>query len=401
MTPKRKSLTILILGGLTALSPFSIDMYLPAFPEIARDFNTTVAQVSLSLASYFIGLALGQLFYGPLLDRFGRKKPLYAGLIVYILCSLGCLFAESNDLLIFLRFIQALGGCAAGVTSMAMVRDLFTMKESAKVFSLLILILGVSPLLAPTLGGYLSAAFGWHSVFIALTGIAVVLFACASFLLPESHTPDATIRLKISPIAKTFWIIFKNPQFYTHVLAGSVAFSGLFSYLAGSPVIFMEIFKISGQAYSWIFATIATGFILMSQLNVVLLKRHSAQQLLFWGLAGQALTGVVFFIGAAFSGLNIHVTVFLFFLFISFMGLINPNAGALALAPFSKNAGSASALMGFLQMGLGAAASMTVGLFVLRSTLPIIALMATTSVLGFIILIWGRKYIPDELLTEK
>jgi DHA1 family bicyclomycin/chloramphenicol resistance-like MFS transporter len=388
---EKKSLIILILGAMTALSPFSIDMYLPAFPQIANDFGTTVPQVSLSLSAYFIGLSFGQLVYGPLLDRFGRKRPLYIGLLIYILASLGCLFSHSTETLIAWRFVQAIGGCAAGVASMAMVRDLFETHESAKVFSLLILILGTSPLLAPTIGGYLSGAFGWHSVFITLAAMSALLLLVVKFYLPESHQPDHSVALRIKPIARDFWIIGRNPEFYIYVLSGSIAFSGLFVYLAGSPVIFMESFKATGQEYGWIFAIIATGMILSSQVNVTLLNRFTNRQILQGGLMGQFLIGVIFMIGIKLEILGLKGSVAMFFLYMACFGVTNPNANALALAPFASNAGRASALMGFLQMGIGALASTLVGALSINGLFPVVGIMTSTSFLGVAILRFGRK----------
>lgn len=390
------SLIILILGALTALGPFSIDMYLPAFPEIALDFATTVARVSLSLSSYFIGLALGQLMYGPLLDRFGRKKPLYVGLVLYILTSLGCLTAGSIEGLVGLRFIQAIGGCVAGVASMAIVRDLFPPQEGAKVFSRLILILGVSPLLAPTIGGYLASHFGWHSVFLVLAAIALVQLLAVIFLLPESHQPDPAVSLKMGPIFGTFYTILKQPQFYTYVLSGAVAFSGLFAYLAGSPIIFMDVFKVSAQAYGWIFAIISVGLISASQLNVVLLKFYKNTQILHAGLLSQAVIGLILLLTTLMGWYNLYSLVFLLFAFLSCVGFTNPNSASLALAPFPKTAGSASALMGFLQMGVGALVSMSVGLLGLQEVSSIILILAVTSVLAYLILRIGRTQIKHH-----
>ncbi len=391
--------TILILGILTALGPFSIDMYLPAFPEIAKDFGSTVSQVSLSLSSYFIGISLGQLFYGPLLDRFGRKKPLYVGLIIYIFASIVCLTTKSIESLVATRFLQALGGCAAGVTAMAMVRDLFTTKESAKVFSVLILILGVSPLLAPTVGGYLATSFGWHSVFIVLAGIAAITLAIVTFFLPESHQPDPTVSLKLGPIFRNFWAILQNPQFYTYVVSGAVAFSGLFAYLAGSPVIFMDIFGVSPKIYGWIFALISIGLISTSQLNVILLKKYQNEQILRAGLLIQMIAGLVYLLLTYIGIYNLVTTIIYFFIALSCLGITNPNSGALAMAPFSKNAGSAAALMGFLQMGLGALSAMLVGLLEVKHLISIIVIMACASVLAYIILIVGEKKITRKIHT--
>lgn len=394
---KSRFFIILILGSLTALGPLSIDMYLPAFPEIARDFSTTVSKVSLSLSSYFIGISLGQLFYGPLLDRFGRKKPIYVGLLFYIAASLACLTTRSIETLVGIRFLQALGGCAAGVGSMAMVRDLFTTKESAKVFSLLILILGVSPLLAPTVGGYLSTAFGWHSVFIVLAVVAALILTVVALFLPESHPPDKSVTLKFKPIMQRFWGILHNPQFYTYVFSGAVAFSGLFSYLSASPIIFMDMFGVSPQVYGWIFAIISVGLISTSQLNVILLKHFQNEQILKAGLFLQMTAGLIY-LALTYLGLfNLTSTIVFFFVALSCLGLTNPNAGALALAPFPKNAGSAAALMGFLQMGFGALAAMVVGLLEVKQLLTIIAMMAISSLLAFFILIYGSRRITRKV----
>lgn len=391
-----KSRTIFILGCMTALSPFTIDMYLPAFPSMAQALHTTVSEISLSLSSYFVGLACGQLFYGPLLDRFGRKRPLYAGLLIYILASIGCLYSNSSESLIAWRFTQAIGGCAAGVAAMAMVRDLFPPHESAKVFSLLILILGTSPLLAPTIGGYLSDSFGWASVFAALILMSGALFLTVLFLLPESHTPDASVRLKVGPILKNYHSILKSAHFYTYAMTGAVAFSGLFVYLAGSTLVFMETYGVSGTVYGWIFAFIAAGLIGTSQVNVVLLNRFSNIQLLSAGLFIQLGIAACFFVGTYFDWLGLWGTVTMFFLFMSCFGVMNANATALSLAPFSKNAGSASALLGFLQMSVGATASMLIGLLNITQVLHIVIILLGTSSLALLVLWLGMKRIQTS-----
>lgn len=392
MSQKReKSFLILILGSMTALSPFSIDMYLPAFQQIAADFGVSVARISLSISAYFIGLACGQLFYGPLLDRFGRKRPLYGGIGIYLVATLGCIFAHSPEMLIGWRFVQALGGCAAGVASMAMVRDLFTMEESARVFSLLVLILGTSPLFAPTIGGFLAAHLGWQSVFVFLAVGASALLATVRFYLAETHAPDPSVELRVGPIARGFFEILRDPRFFTYVISGAVVFAGLFIYLAGSPGIFLEQFGVSTQVYGWIFAIIAAGFVLMSQINVRLLNHFSNEQLLVGGMGAQVAIGWTFLTCVSLGWVGLTGTVALFFLFMSCLGLTNPNATALALAPFGKRAGRAAALMGFLQMSIGAVFSTSVGLFGINRLPPIVAIISVTASLGFLILLWGRR----------
>ncbi|TDQ12054.1 DHA1 family bicyclomycin/chloramphenicol resistance-like MFS transporter [Pedobacter metabolipauper] len=394
MTNKKYFSLILILGSLTALGPFSIDMYLPGFPAIAKDLDTTVGKVALSLSSFFIGISAGQLLYGPLLDRFGRKRPLYAGLSIYILASAGCIFCTSIDMLIALRFIQAIGSCAAGVASIAMVRDLFPVKDNAKVFALLMLVLGVSPMIAPTVGGYITVSFGWHMVFLILMAIGIFNLVASWLWLPDSYKPDTTMSLKPKPIIAGFMTVLKVPQFYTYAFTGAMAFAGLFAYIAGSPLLFMDIFEVKEETYGWIFALLSIGLIGSSQINTMLLKRFKSEQLIFAALMAQVLTVIFFLIGSIYGWFGLEATIFLLFIFLCCLGIASPNSSALTLAPFTKNAGTASALMGAVQMGLGALASVCVGIFDVRSAIPMVAIMTATSITAFTILNVGRKRIP-------
>lgn len=204
---------ILILGLLSAIGPLSIDMYLPAFPSIAKGLNTTVASVMLSLSSFFIGISVGQLLYGPLLERYGRKMPLYLGLSLYAIASLACATSMSVETLILFRFFQALGGCVGMVASRAMVRDLFDVKDNAKVFSTLMLVIAVSPIIAPSLGGFINTFFGWRFIFVMLILVIALIIAGIYFLLPDSKGPDPNYSLKPAAILSGFASIIKHPQF--------------------------------------------------------------------------------------------------------------------------------------------------------------------------------------------
>lgn len=393
MTRQKYIALILILGSMTALGPFSIDMYLPGFAAIAADLHTTVNQVSLSLSSYFIGISAGQLLYGPLLDRFGRKRPLYIGLAVYILASLGCALSTDIDAFIGLRFVQAIGSCAATVASMAMVRDLFPVKDSPKVFSLLMLVVGLSPMLAPTIGGYVIGGFGWHIIFVILMIMGIGVLLASRFGLPHTRKPDLSISLKPRPIIANFTQVFLHPQFYTYALSGGVAFSGLFTYVAGSPLLFMHIFKVSGETYGWIFAFMSISFIGASQLNSVLLRKYNSEQLVYFGLALQSVISICFLVAAINNWLSLFGTIAMLFLYLGCLGLTNPNTAGLSLAPFSKNAGSASALLGAIQLGIGALASMIVGVLVKDSMVPMVAIMACGTGIALLILLIGRRNI--------
>jgi DHA1 family bicyclomycin/chloramphenicol resistance-like MFS transporter len=391
-TSNRFSL-ILLLGLLSALGPLSIDMYLPGFPVIAADLQTSVDRVSYSLSGYFIGVCVGQMLWGPLLDRFGRKRPLLMGLGIYMLASLGCAVSGSIEMLIGFRFLQALGGCVGMVAPRAVVRDVFPVSESAKIFSMLILVIGVSPIVAPTAGSFFITAFGWHSVFLVLAVMSVLLLLAVIFFLSESKGPDPDFSLRPRPIVTKFLLVMREPQFYTYALTGAVASAGLYAYLSGSPFVFMQLFQVSEQHYSWIFALVAAGLIGSSQLNNVMLKKYSSAQIVRTALTVQAVVGLLLAMGTAAGWVNLYVTIFLIFLYLCCQGFSFPNASALSMAPFSKEAGSASALMGAVQMGIGAFASALVGVFFNNTALPMTAVMAGCALLAVLILAVGSKKI--------
>lgn len=382
---------ILILGALNAITPFSIDMYLPAFPRIAADFNSTIEKVALSVSTYFLGFALGQIIYGPLLDRFGRKPPLYAGLLLYIVATVGCFTSSGIESLWVMRFMQALGGCVASVAAMAMVRDFFPVEKSASVISLLVLILGTSPLLAPTLGSFIVVWWGWRFVFIMLAVITFIILAVVFFFLPEGHLPDKTISLKPLPIIKGFKEVLTNPKFYVFALAGSFSFSGLFVYVAHSPAIFMNHFHLSEKWYGGVFALLSVGFIGGSQLNHILTKDFSNRQILTTALLVQAIIAVLFLAGSYYNWYGLTAVIVLLFVLLSCCGITYPNAAALCMAPFSKNAGTASSLLGFIQIGLGGLISGSVSLLPFNAVMAMSLIMTVTVVIALVILKMGRN----------
>lgn len=388
----KKFYLILILGLLTAIGPFSIDMYLPAFPDIAKSLNTSVAQVMLSLSSFFIGISAGQLIYGPLLERFGRKKPMYVGLFIYLLASIVSAMATSVHSLIIFRGLQALGGCAGMVAARAVVRDLFEVKENARIFSMLMLVVAVSPIVAPTAGGYVTSLFGWRYVFAVLIAIDLFIIAGVYFLLPESKKPDPDFSLKTGAIFKNYAGIMKHPQFYTYALTGAIAYAGLYAYISGSPYLFMEIFRVNEKQYGWIFSTIAMGVISSSQVNNMALKKYSSEQIIKVATFCQSIIGIILAALALLGLSELYTTILLIFLFLCGQGFIFPNASALSLAPFPHSAGSASALMGAIQMSIGAAASALVSLLQNNTSFPMAGVMACCAIGAFSLFLLGRKY---------
>lgn len=398
---KRSSLFVIsLLGALSVVSPFAIDMYLPAFPELAGQFGVPSTTIALTLSSYFIGLALGQVVYGPLLDRFGRKRPLAVGLTLFVAASVGCAFAPDVSTLIALRFVQALGGCVAQVASVAMVRDFFPREEAARVLSRLFLFIAVSPLLAPTVGTLVIRFAGWQAAFFALAAVVAGILALVLALLPEGHKPDPGISLRPGPILAEYWGILRHPRFHTYAGAGAFSFAGLFTFVAGSPVLFMDGFGVDGTTYSLIFALLAGGFIAASQVNVVLLRRWSSEALFFRFLTAQVAFGAAFLAGTWAGWLDLYGTLAVLFGFLCCVGVTNPNASALAIAPFSKNAGSASALLGFFQLGTGALISTAIGAATPADRVPIVAIFGVTAAVGLTILLPGRKRAEASPLNE-
>ncbi|MEO9004702.1 MAG: multidrug effflux MFS transporter [Ginsengibacter sp.] len=401
MKGRERFFTIFTLGLLSAVGPFSIDMYLPGFPDIARELNTTVAHITLSITSFFIGISIGQLIYGPLLDKYGRKKPLYVGLVIYILASLGCTYAPSANILIGIRFLQALGACAGMVAARALVRDIFPIHENAKVFSLLMLVIAISPIVAPTLGGYLTALFGWQTIFLVLLGIGVITIAFVYFFLPPGRKPDTGLSLRPDSIIKGFLVVVKVPQFYTYAFSGALSSSGLYAYVAGSPFVIMELYHVSEKEYGWIFATIAMGLIGASQVNTLLLRKYSSEQITRVTLFCQCIAGVMLLVGSSFDLLGLHSTIFLIFIFLSTQGFAFPNTSALSLMPFTVNAGTASALMGMLQLGIGAIATVFVSVLNNKTAVPMTAVMCICAIASFTILIAGRGMIKKQIAPQE
>ena len=391
---------ILILGMLMTISPFAIDMYLPAFGQIADEMGTSATRISLSVASYFVGLAVGQLMYGPLLDRFGRKKPLYIGLSLFMVASLGCMQSGTVTELVTFRFFQALGGCVAWVAAATMVRDFFPVKEASRIFSLLILVLGLSPLVAPTAGGFVAVALGWRAIFLILLVLTGLVMAVVILFLPAGREPDKAVDLRPLPMLRTYLSILREPQFVTFTLAGSRAFAALFTYVSGSPVIFMELYGLEPQHYGILFAVISVGFIGASQLNILLTRYFRPDRIFSTVLPVQAVIGMLF-VGVAFMGHPpVWLTILFIFLTMACIGMLNPNASALALAPFTRNIGSASAMAGFTQITLASVVSSVVGNFDSATLLPFAILMGASSLAGLFVLVTGKRFIKTMVTGE-
>ncbi|MDP2227298.1 MAG: Bcr/CflA family multidrug efflux MFS transporter [Moraxellaceae bacterium] len=366
---------IVLMGALTAVGPLSIDLYLPAFPAIAAEFRATGA-VELTLASFFTGLALGQLFYGPVSDRFGRKPPLYVGLALFVVASFGAAMAGSIEALIGWRFVQGLGGCAGMVIARAVVRDRCTPAEAARAFSMLILVMGLAPILAPLLGGAVVTWTGWRTLFVLLAGFGALCLVLVWRQLQESHdTSKKTHPLRLGLVLRDYAALFADKSFMRYTLTSSLAFTGMFAYIAGSPHVLMQLHGISPQHYGWFFGSNALGLIAASQLNARLLRRLDMTVLLQRGVLAAALAGASLALLALADVLALPLLLAGLFVYISSLGFISPNASAAALATQGSKAGTASALMGALQFVMATLAGASMSLWHDGSALPLAVVM--------------------------
>jgi MFS transporter, DHA1 family, multidrug resistance protein len=391
--PIRKVELIIITGAISAFASLSIDTYLPALPSLERVFSTTSTQVQLTLASFFVAFAMGQAFYGPIIDRFGRKRPLCAALLLYATASAGCALAWSIGVLVMMRFVQALGACAGGVIARAIVRDCFDAHETARIFSLLILVTGLSPMLAPILGGYVFVSFGWRAIFWLLSLVGMIFFAGVSLRLPETFYVDDNATLRFREVLTGYGRLFVNPHYMGYALAGAFCVAGMFAYIAGSPFVFIELFHVRPNHFGWIFGMNAFGFVVASQFNARLVPRHGPAVLLKIANRVQTIAGLVL-LAAALTGAGSMAGIMVpLFVYIACIGFILPNSTALAMAPFRANAGMASALLGTVQFTLGAVASTIIGLLHNQTPIPMSGLIAVCGVTSFGLY---RKLIIDE-----
>lgn len=377
---------VLVLGALCTISPFSIDMYLPGFPEMAKKLDTPISNIQLSLTAYLVGIAIGQLFYGPLLDKYGRKKPLYAGLTIYIVASVGCALSQTVENLIIMRFLQAIGGCAGMVSAQAIVRDIFPVEKTAQAMSLLVLVIAVSPMIAPTLGGFVTAAYDWHWVFIILAALTAIIWIATVIVLPAGALPDKEVSLKPKQVWRSYLKVLENRQFLVYMLVGGIAGAAPFAYIASSADVFMNLYGVSEHQFGWIFAILAFAMIGSTQLNHILLKKFSSQQIINFSLHYQSFTGLLLVVGVYFNLFNVYSLIGLMFVFLTAHGLNGPNTTALSMAPFSRNAGSASAMLGSMRMTIGGIVTAVVSMFHASSAFPMVVGMAICAFGGFAVL---------------
>lgn len=360
VTPSRTRM-IVVLGLLVALGPLTIDMYLPALPRIADELSVSSSIVQLTLTGTLAGLAIGQLVVGPLSDSLGRRKPLMAGIVLHMVASLLCLFAPNIAVLGVARGLQGVGAAAAMVVAVAVVGDLFADSVAATVMSRLMLVLGAAPVIAPSLGAAVLLHASWHWVFAVLVVLAAGLLVLAALALPETLPREHRRPLKVRGIVATYGELLTDLKFVILVVVGALGMAGLFAYIAGAPFVLQGRYGLDQQAFALVFGAGAFAFIGATQFNVVLLKRFTPRSIVTWALVASSVTGLVF-LGMALSGVD-GLAAFLVpvWLILAAMGLVIPNAPALALSRHPDAAGTSAALLGAAQFGLGAAVAPLVG----------------------------------------
>jgi DHA1 family bicyclomycin/chloramphenicol resistance-like MFS transporter len=350
--PRRRTGLILLLGALTAFPALSIDMYLPALPAMARDLGAPLGAAQTTLSLFLAGMAVGQLLYGPLSDRYGRRPPLIAGIALYVLASAACALAPTMEWLWVGRLGQALGGCAGVVIARAAVRDTFDVLESARVYSRLVLVMGAAPILAPLLGGQLLRVADWRAIFWFLGAFGAAALLVVVLRMPETHagTPRAA---RPPVVARTFAAILRDPSFLRPAATAAFAQGALFAYLVSSPAVLIEQYGVTPQLFGWFFGANGVGIIAASQLNAHLLRRHPLDRLLRRGLAALALAALATLAVALLDTAGPWGISAAWFALLTSLGFVTANASAKALAGQGARAGSASALLGALQFGVG------------------------------------------------
>jgi DHA1 family bicyclomycin/chloramphenicol resistance-like MFS transporter len=380
----------LLLGALTAFGPISIDMYLPSMPAIAADLGTDAAGAQLTLSAFLLGMAAGQVFYGPLSDRIGRRPPLLVGILAFVVISIGCAFATSIEALILLRFLQALGACVGQVLARTVVTDIYDRREAARMFSLLMLVMGLAPILAPIGGGWIVQVADWRTIFLFLAAFGLVIGAMVIWQLHETRPDHVAEHAKTESPFRAIWSVAANRKIFGYAIAGGAGTASMFTYIAISPDLLIETYGVPTGHYGWIFGINAFGLIAASQVNRALLKRHSSHVLLQWALAVAILFSLVLLATAltGFGGLaGILVPLFLL---ITCMGFALPNGMASAMVIDLKRAGSTSSFVGCIQFVLGAGASALAGIFYNGTAVPMalvisVALIAGTLALKLIV----------------
>jgi DHA1 family bicyclomycin/chloramphenicol resistance-like MFS transporter len=382
--PRRLPGWLLLMGILTAIGPVSIDMYLPAFPAIAADLGVGRGEVERTLAVYLAGISVAPLVYGPLADRFGRRIPVLCGLALYCAAALGCALATDIETLTAGRLLQALGGAVGMVVPRAVIRDHYATQDAARALSMVMLVMGLAPMLAPIIGGQLLLVASWRANFWLMELFGLALLVATALTMRESLPPERKISLHPGIIARNYFGLLGHRGFVAHSLAGGLGQAGMFTYIVGSPRVFIEVFGVPAQYYGLLFGSNAAALIAGSQVSARLLRRHPSLVLQGRALVALALSGLVALALASSGVMTLWLLMACLLCYMASQGFVNPNSAALALSDQSHRLGAASAMMGTLQYLCGSLAGLAVSLWQTQSPLPLVTVMACCACLSWL-----------------
>lgn len=374
-------------GILSAFAPFSTDMYLSSFPSIADSLHTSISNVQYSLSTYFIGLAFGQLLYAPIIDRFGRKIPMLLGILLFAIASALIIFSPDITTFVSFRLLQAVGGCAGMIVSRVIIQDLFNQRESASALSVMMMIQGVGPIAAPLLGAYLHKIWGWEAVFIFLAIFGVVCFLVSIKTVPE--TLKEPIPISVRNVALPFYQLCKRRDFIIPLLSGSLALSTIFIFIAGSPFVFMSIFGVSQEHYSWVFGGFALGMVFAGQLNQMLMRTQTPHRVYKYTMVFLVVMSAMLCLIADTSNMWLFM-VPLFFCIVT-VPISGANSTALAMSASGKYAGSASSIVGVVQFSVASITSAFVSGLSNGTAYPMTLGILIVSVLGLGLLLLDKQ----------
>ncbi|MCR2064093.1 multidrug effflux MFS transporter [Campylobacter helveticus] len=350
---------IVILALMSSIAPLSTDMYLPALSQVKQSFETSEFLTQLSIASFFIAFALGQLIYGPLSDVFGRKIPALVGIFLFMLSSLFCVIIDNIYVFIILRFFEALGGCAGVVIARAIVNDLFELKEAASIFALMMVFSALAPMLSPSLGGFLIEYFSWHSIFATLFGLGILLFLLILFALKESAPHLKRQKFSHKETLKSYHFVLKDKPFVLYVSCAALVLAAMFAYITGSSFVFISFFGLSEKDFGLLFGINALGFIIFANINAKIVKKIDSEKILFYALILMLISTLILFFNALIKP-NFWLFEISIFTSIALLGFIAPNTTTLAMARFKDHSGTASAVLGTSQFALAGVISFIV-----------------------------------------
>ncbi|EPO1980760.1 multidrug effflux MFS transporter [Campylobacter upsaliensis] len=350
---------IFILALMSSIAPLSTDMYLPALSQVKQSFETSEFLTQLSLASFFVAFALGQLIYGPLSDVFGRKIPALVGIFLFMLSSLFCVIIDNIYVFIILRFFEALGGCAGVVIARAIVNDLFELKEAASIFALMMVFSALAPMLSPSFGGFLIEYFSWHSIFATLFGLGILLFLLIFFALKESAPHLKRQKFSHKETLKSYRFVLKDKSFILYVSCASLVLAAMFAYITGSSFVFINFFGLSERDFGLLFGLNALGFVIFANINAKMVRKIDSEKILFYALIIMLISTLILFVNSLIKP-NFWLFELSIFTSIALLGFIAPNTTTLAMARFKDHSGTASAVLGTSQFALAGVISFIV-----------------------------------------